>query len=491
MTTAAQTDNNGSLDPNSNAGKLATLRERLAQTQAPMGPEAIETIHAVGKMTARDRVEALLDADSFIEIDALAKHRSPAAELQRSAPYTDGVVTGYGLIDGRQVCVISQDASIFDGTIGEVTGEKIVKVMDLALRTGSPLVNLVDGAGAREAEGMMTLALASKIFLRHTQASGVVPQIAVVFGATTGSRVFTPALSDFVVMVEGAELSLSGEAGSAADHFDTTGTAHFVVEDDAAAVATAQQLIGYLPLNNRAEAPRTAAVVGQTAAENVRPTDQQLNAFMPNESDEAYDMREVIARLVDEGDLLEVQAREADSMIVAFGRIGGRVVGFVANQPKVQLGQITAASAEKAARFVRACDAFNIPLVTLVDAPGFAATEGTALIRSSAKLLHAFAEATVGKVTVVVRKAVGAAYASMASKELGTDVVLAWPSAEISVTDADGQAAVAGPYDAAEIGLVDIVIPPSETRGQLIESLQLLERKSVMLPPKKHGNIAL
>ncbi|WP_018023429.1 acyl-CoA carboxylase subunit beta [Corynebacterium ulceribovis] len=491
MTTAAQTDNNGSLDPNSTAGKLATLRERLAQTHAPMGQEAIENIHAAGKMTARDRVAALLDSGSFVEIDALAKHRSPAPELQRSAPYTDGVVTGYGLIDGRQVCVISQDASIFDGTIGEVTGEKIVKVMDLALRTGCPLVNLVDGAGAREAEGMMTLALASKIFLRHTQASGVVPQIAVVFGNTSGSRVFTPALSDFIVMVDGAEMSLAGESGSAADHFDTTATAHFVAADEAEAIATAQQLVGYLPLNNRAEAPRTIAAVGETAADNVLPTCQQLDSFMPNESDEAYDMREIIARLVDEGDVLEVQAREADSVVVAFGRIGGRVVGFVANQPKVDLGRISPAAAEKAARFIRTCDAFNIPLVSLVDAPGFAPMSGTALVRAASKLVHAYAESTVGKVTVMVRKAVGAAYTAMAPKELGTDVVLAWPSAEISVKDTDGQAAAAGPYDAAGIGLVDIVISPSETRGQLIEALQLLERKSVVLPPKKHGNIAL
>ncbi len=508
-----------------------------------MGEAAVDKVHAKGKMTARERILALLDEGSFVELDALARHRSVNFGLENNRPLGDGVVTGYGTIDGRDVCIFSQDVTVFGGSLGEVYGEKIVKVMDLALKTGRPLVGINEGAGARIQEGVVSLGLYGEIFHRNIQASGVIPQISLIMGPAAGGHVYSPALTDFVVMVDqtsqmfvtGPDVikTVTGEdvtmedLGGAHTHMVKSGVAHYVASGEQDALDYVKDLLSYLPSNNRAEAPRFPATdpISGAIEDSLTDEDLELDSIIPDSPNQPYDMHEVIARLLDDDEFLEVQAERAMNIIVGFGRVDGRSVGIVANQPTQFAGCLDIDASEKAARFVRTCDAFNIPIITLVDVPGFLPGTGqeyNGIIRRGAKLLYAYGEATVGKITIITRKAYGGAYDVMGSKHMGADVNLAWPTAQIAVMGASGavgfvyrkqlqQAAKDGgdvdalrlelqneyedtlvnPYVAAERGYVDAVIPPSHTRGQIVSALRLLERKMVTLPPKKHGNIPL
>ncbi|ANY23019.1 MULTISPECIES: acyl-CoA carboxylase subunit beta [Gordonia] len=542
MTTASR-DDAAAPDIHTTAGKLADLRNRLDETKHPVGEAAVEKTHAKGKLTARERITHLLDEGSFVELDALARHRSTNFGLAERRPLGDGVVSGYGTIDGREVCVFSQDSTVFGGSLGEVYGEKIVKVMDLAIKTGRPLIGINDGAGARIQEGVVSLGLYGEIFHRNVRASGVIPQISLIMGAAAGGHVYSPALTDFVVMVDqtsqmfitgpdviktvtGEEVTME-ELGGAHTHMSKSGTAHYVASDEEDALEYVKELLGYLPSNNRADAPRLP--VAQPAAGSIEDTlteeDLELDTLIPDSPNQPYDMHEVIRRILDDDEFLEVQAEYATNIIIGYGRVDGRSVGIVANQPTQFAGCLDIDASEKAARFVRTCDAFNIPIVTLVDVPGFLPgtdQEYRGIIRRGAKLLYAYGEATVGKITVITRKAYGGAYDVMGSKHMGADVNLAWPTAQIAVMGASGavgfvyrsqlkDAAAKGedvdalrlqlqeeyedtlvnPYVAAARGYVDAVIPPSHTRGQIATALKLLERKMVNLPPKKHGNIPL
>ena len=540
--TSAATATGTAPDKNTTAGKLADLRARLAEANAPMGEAAVERVHEKGKLTARERIEHLLDDGSFVEIDALARHRSTNFGLDSKRPLTDGVVTGYGTIDGRKVCVFSQDSSVFGGALGEVYGEKIVKIMDLAVKTGVPIIGINDGAGARIQEGVVSLGLYSQIFFRNTQASGVIPQISLIMGACAGGHVYSPALTDFVVMVDGtSKMFITGpdviktvtgetvtqeELGGAGTHMSTSGTSHYTASDDEDALSFVQELVTYLPQNNRAEAPRVEAEIMEgSIKDNITDSDRELDTLIPDSPNQPYDIKNVITRITDDAEFLEIQEDYAQNIVIGFGRVEGRSVGFVANQPIQFAGCLDINASEKAARFVRTCDAFNVPIVMLVDVPGFLPgtnQEFDGIIRRGAKLLYAYAEATVGKITVITRKAYGGAYCVMGSKDMGADINLAWPTAQIAVMGASGAvgfvyrkeikaAADAGedavdvmkryeaeyeetlvnPYVAAERGLIDAVIPPSETRGQIIEGLRLLDRKVVNVPAKKHGNIPL
>ncbi|MGW4631830.1 acyl-CoA carboxylase subunit beta [Nocardia sp. NPDC004415] len=533
----------GAPDIHTTAGKLADLRNRLEEAQHPMGEAAVDKVHAKGKMTARERILALLDEGSFVELDALAKHRSVNFGLENNRPLGDGVVTGYGTIDGRDVCIFSQDVTVFGGSLGEVYGEKIVKVMDLALKTGRPLVGINEGAGARIQEGVVSLGLYGEIFHRNVQASGVIPQISLIMGPAAGGHVYSPALTDFVVMVDqtsqmfvtgpdviktvtGEEVTME-DLGGAHTHMTKSGVAHYVASGEQDALDYVKDLLGYLPSNNRAEAPRHEPSDPITGAieESLTDEDLELDTIIPDSPNQPYDMHEVIRRLLDDDEFLEVQAERAMNIICGFGRVDGRSVGIVANQPTQFAGCLDIDASEKAARFVRTCDAFNVPIITLVDVPGFLPGTGqeyNGIIRRGAKLLYAYGEATVGKITIITRKAYGGAYDVMGSKHMGADVNLAWPTAQIAVMGASGavgfvyrkqlkEAAANGadvdalrlelqneyedtlvnPYVAAERGYVDAVIPPSHTRGQIVSALRLLERKMVSLPPKKHGNIPL
>ncbi|MBF6334032.1 acyl-CoA carboxylase subunit beta [Nocardia transvalensis] len=533
----------GAPDIHTTAGKLADLRNRLEEAKHPMGEAAVDKVHAKGKMTARERILALLDEGSFVELDALARHRSVNFGLENNRPLGDGVVTGYGTIDGRDVCIFSQDATVFGGSLGEVYGEKIVKVMDLALKTGRPLIGINDGAGARIQEGVVSLGLYGEIFHRNIQASGVIPQISLIMGAAAGGHVYSPALTDFVIMVDqtskmfitgpdviktvtGEEVTME-ELGGAHTHMVKSGTAHYVASGEQDALDYVKDLLSYLPSNNRAEPPRFPATdpIDGAIEESLTEEDLELDNLIPDSPNQPYDMHEIIRRLLDDDEFLEIQAERAMNIIVGFGRIDGRSVGIVANQPTQFAGCLDIDASEKAARFVRTCDAFNVPIVTLVDVPGFLPGTGqeyNGIIRRGAKLLYAYGEATVGKITIITRKAYGGAYDVMGSKHMGADVNLAWPTAQIAVMGASGavgfvyrkqlqQAAAEGadvdalrlelqneyedtlvnPYVAAERGYVDAVIPPSHTRGQIVSALRLLERKMVSMPPKKHGNIPL
>lgn len=448
---------NSTTDTSTTAGKIADLRDRLAETHKPQGDEIPR---------ARRRVDALLDAGSFVETDALARHRSTAFKADKFRPATDGIVAGYGTIDGRPVCVFSQDATLFDGQIGETAGEKILKVMELAVKSGTPLIGIYEGAGARPNEGIAALEFFSRIQNLQTKLSGVVPQIALVAGPTSGALVHSVVLSDVVVAVKGA-----GELVDDA----TDGTAHIVAEDDASALGLVADILGYLPSNNRALPLR-----GDEAAAEAE-TDE-LDGLIPDADAQAYDMHEVLDRVVDAGTVLELQKFHAPNLITALARVGGRSVGVIANQPEQQAGAIDDAAAEKAARFIRFCDAFNIPLVTFVDSAGYAPD---VLFRRTAKLIGVTAAASVGKIAVVTRKAFGDAYLSLGAKRLGTDLVYAWPTAQIAQDDSYQTE----PYSAAERGLVDAVIPPRETRARIVDGLRLVERKAEDGYPRKHDNL--
>ena len=468
-------------DLTTTAGRIQDLRDRLAEAQVPAGQEAIDAVRENGSATARERVELLLDSGTFVETDALARHRIEVYKMYRTKPATDGVVTGYGLVHGRRVFVFSQDSSLFDGAMGEVYAEKILKLYELATKTGVPVIGIYDSVGPRFQEGIVTAHMQAKILRAAAQASGLVPQIAVVAGDTASLPATTVPLADFVVQVAGAS-------------FDG-GEAHLTVDTDGAAIAQVRDLLAFLPLNNVAASP--------LGTEAEKASELDLDTFMPDDDSQDYDVREIINAVTD-GDFFELGAQTAGSVLTGLAHIGGRAVGVVATQPQVDGGTLTGAAARKAARFIRTCDGFNLPLVQFVDCADAVIPAGEdAPLSGAAALAYAFAEAQVGTVTVITRKALGTAYALLGSKGLGADLVFAWPTAQIALADAATAAEAIGtdvaeyeaenlnPYVATERGLVDAVIEPSQTRTQVLEGLRLLERKVVYSPVKKHGNMPL
>ncbi len=521
------------------ADRLEDLRARHAAATVAPEEAAAAKQHARGKRTARERIDALLDEGSFVELDAFARHRSVNFGLEKRRIAGDGVVVGHGTVDGRPVCVYSQDFTVFGGSLGEVHGQKITKVMDLALRTGVPLVGISDGGGARIQEGVAGLTQFAEIFRRNVAASGVIPQISLILGPSAGGAVYSPALTDFIVMADGtSNMFITGpdviravtgedvgfeELGGAHTHNERSGVAHYLATDEDDAIDYAKQLLSYLPANNLTDPPTYH--VGEPLPLEVTDTDLALDALVPDSDSQPYDMRTVVEHVLDDGVLLEVQPLYARNVLVGFGHVEGHPVGVVANQPLQMAGTLDINAAEKAARFVRTCDAFNIPVLTFVDVPGFLPgtdQEWNGIIRRGAKLIYAYAEATVPLVTVITRKAYGGAYIVMGSKQLGADVNLAWPTAQIAVMGAGGavnilqraalkavadaggdveaerarltreyEEAIVNPWDAAERGYVDAVIEPSQTRLQISRALRLLRTKRASLPPKKHGNIPL
>ena len=506
---------------------LEALRERRLEGG---GRERVERQHAEGKLTAHERIELLLDPGSFFELDPFVVHRSRDFGMEKSQVPGDGVVCGAGTIEGRPIYIFAQDFTVFGGSLSESNADKICKVMDLAVQNGAPIIGLNDSGGARIQEGVVSLAGYSKVFLRNTRASGVVPQISAILGPCAGGAVYSPAITDFVFMTEKTSyLFVTGpdvirtvtheevtkeDLGGARTHSSVSGVAHFVRDGDEAVLAGIRELLSYVPSNNLDEPPRRAA-------REPRAGDASLNAFIPEEPNRPYDMAELVRRVADEGVFFEIHANFARNMLVGFIRLAGRSVGVVANQPMHLAGVLDIDASVKGARFVRFCDAFNIALVTIEDVPGFlpgTVQEFGGIIRHGAKLLYAFAEATVPKVTVITRKAYGGAYCVMASKHIRTDVNFAWPGAEIAVMGpegavnilykreidkaADPQAAraaragefrekFANPYVAAARGFIDEVIHPRQTRAKLIAALAGLETKRDKNPPKKHGNIPL
>jgi len=525
-------------DLSTTAGKLAELRRRVAEVANAGSTTAVEKQHAKGKKTARERIAMLLDEGTFIEMDKYARHRSNQFGQEKHRPYGDGVVTGYGQVDGRQIAVFAQDFTVFGGSLGEVFGEKIVKVMDWAAKIGVPVVGLNDSGGARIQEGVVSLGLYGEIFFRNVRSSGVVPQISVIMGPCAGGAVYSPAITDFTVMVDktshmfitGPDVikTVTGEEvefedlGGARAHNTKSGVAHYMGADEDDAIDYVKALLSYLPSNNMELPP--AFGDGES---DLSPTDDDLwlDTCIPDSPNQPYDMHEVIRHVVDEGEFLEVHALFAPNIIVGFARVDGMSVGIVANQPMQFAGCLDIEASEKAARFVRTCDAFNVPVVTFVDVPGFLPgtdQEWNGIIRRGAKLIYAYAEATVPKITVITRKAYGGAYDVMGSKHLGADINLAWPTAQIAVMGAQGavnilyrkelakareegrdveqaradfiklyEQTLANPYIAAERGYIDTVISPSNTRMNVTRALRALRTKRESLPPKKHGNIPL
>ena len=532
-------------DIHTTAGKLADLIRRNDAAVHAGSAVAVDKRHAAGRKTARERVEQLMDEGSFIEVDELGRHRSTAFDQQKNRPYGDGVIIGFGTIDGRQVCVFSQDFTVFGGSLGEVFGEKIVKIMDLAMKTGCPVIGINDSGGARIQEGVVALGLYAEIFRRNVHSSGVIPQISLVMGPCAGGAVYSPAITDFTVMVDktshmfitgpdviktvtGEDVGME-ELGGAHTHNTKSGVAHYMGHDEDDAIDYVKALLSYLPSNNLEDAPSFEWDLEDTTDQDAV-KDPFLDTFIPDSANQPYDMHTVIGHIVDatedgSPDFLEVHALFAQNILCGFGRIEGRSVGVVANQPMQLAGCLDIDASEKAARFVRTCDAFNVPVLTFVDVPGFLPgtdQEWNGIIRRGAKLLYAYAEATVPLVTVITRKAYGGAYDVMGSKHLGADMNLAWPTAQIAVMGAQGavnilyrkeiaevlaaggdvdaarqqfvteyEDTLANPYMAAERGYVDSVIPPSDTRSWVIRALRALRNKRETLPPKKHGNIPL
>nr|WP_211244041.1 acyl-CoA carboxylase subunit beta [Actinospica robiniae] len=518
------------------AGKLEELRRRIDEAAHAGSLAAVEKQHAKGKLTARERVGLLLDEGSFVEFDEFARHRSTNFGLEASRPYGDGVVTGYGTVDDRPVAVFSQDFTVFGGALGEVYGQKILKVMDFALKTGCPVIGINDSGGARIQEGVASLAAYGEIFRRNTYASGVIPQISLIVGPCAGGAVYSPAITDFTVMVDQtSHMFITGpdviktvtgedvgfeELGGARTHNTASGVAHHMAGDEHEAIEYVKGLLSYLPSNNLSEPP----AFPEEADPTVTDEDRELDALVPDSANQPYDMHTVIEHVLDEAEFLETQPLFAPNIITGFGRVEGHPVGIVANQPMQFAGCLDIDASEKAARFVRTCDAFNLPVITFVDVPGFlpgVGQEHTGIIRRGAKLIFAYAEATVPLITVITRKAYGGAYDVMGSKHLGADLNLAWPSAQIAVmgaqgavnvlhrrtlaeADANGEAeavrarliqeyedTLLNPYVAAERGYVDSVIMPSDTRFHIVRGLRHLRNKRESLPPKKHGNIPL
>ncbi|QHC01512.1 methylmalonyl-CoA carboxyltransferase [Epidermidibacterium keratini] len=526
------------IDLTTTAGKIEDLERRKAEVANAGSERAVEKQHARGKKTARERIEMLLDPGTFIEMDKYARHRSTAFGQEKNRPYGDGVVTGYGQIDGRQVAVFAQDFTVFGGSLGEVFGEKIVKVMDFAMKIGCPVIGLNDSGGARIQEGVVSLGLYGEIFHRNVRASGVIPQISLIMGPCAGGAVYSPAITDFTVMVDqtshmfitgpdviktvtGEDVGME-ELGGAKTHNTKSGVAHYMGDDEQDAIDYVKALLSYLPSNNLDTAPEYE---GNGDDLTGREEDIWLDTVIPDSPNMPYDMKAIIEHVVDDGEYLEVQPMFAPNILCGFARIDGQSVGIVGNQPMQFAGTLDIDASEKAARFVRTCDAFNVPVVTFVDVPGFlpgTSQEWNGIIRRGAKLIYAYAEATVPKVTVITRKAYGGAYDVMGSKHLGADINLAWPSGQIAVMGAQGAVNIlhrntlkkvadeggdveakrkelvdeyelhlANPYIAAERGYIDTVINPQNTRMNVTRALRALKNKRESLPPKKHGNIPL
>ncbi len=511
--------------------KIAQLRNKRQQAQLGGGQARIDRQHQKGKMTARERVEELLDPGTFRELDPFVTHRAVGFGVEERKPLGDSVVTGWGTIAGRQVYLFSQDFTVFGGSLSEAHAEKVCKVMDLALKNGAPVIGLNDSGGARIQEGVVSLAGYAHIFLRNVLASGVIPQISAILGPCAGGAVYSPAMTDFILMTKDtSHMFITGpevikevtreevtfdELGGAMTHASRSGVAHFAADDEEHCLALVRQLLSFLPQNNMEDPPTVPS------GDPPDRSDETLNTVVPASPSVPYDVRGIIGSVVDDGQFLEIHQHWAENIVVGFGRFGGRATGIVANQPAVLAGVLDIDASRKAARFVRFCDAFNIPIVTFVDVPGFLPgvdQEHSGIILNGAKLLWAYCEATVPKVTVITRKAYGGAYDVMSSKHIRGDISYAWPTAEIAVMGPEGAVSIvfrnelavaddpeeekarlveeyreqfANPYVAAGRGYVDDVIEPQETRPRLIEALDLLQNKRDANPPKKHGNIPL
>jgi propionyl-CoA carboxylase beta chain len=511
--------------------KLAQLQQLRENAVHNAGQAAVDKQHAKGKYTARERIEKLLDPGSFQELDVFVRHRTTDFDMQNNRPYGDAVVTGHGTIDGRRVCVFSQDFTVFGGSLGEVMSEKMCKVMDLAEKIGCPVIGINDSGGARIQEGVVSLGAYGEVFLRNVRSSGVIPQISLIMGPCAGGAVYSPAITDFIFMVkETSHMFITGpeviktvtgeevgfeELGGAMSHNTKSGVAHFAAEDEDQCLEDARYLLSFLPQNNLETAPRVAS------SDDPERMDPELDSIVPASPNKPYDMRNVLRHIVDDGEFFEVHEHYAKNMICGFARLDGASVGIIGNQPNAMAGVLDIDSSEKAARFIRTCDAFNIPFITFCDVPGFlpgTTQEWGGIIRHGAKLLYAFTEATVPKITVITRKAYGGAYDVMGSKHLGADFNFAWPTAEVAVMGPEGavniiyrrelasaenpaerrqeliddyKAHFANPYIAAERGYIDDVIVPHQTRPVLIKALATLETKRLPGPRRKHGNIPL
>ncbi len=520
------TEPTGPSDP-----RIAQLRALKEQALKSGGQRRIDAQHARGKLTARERIALLLDPGTFRELDAFVTHRSTEFGLDEERYLGDSVVTGWGAVEGRLVYVFSQDFTVFGGSLSEAHAEKVCKVLDLAMKNGAPVIGLNDSGGARIQEGVVSLGGYAEIFLRNTLASGVIPQLSAVMGPCAGGAVYSPALTDFIVMVKSTSyMYVTGPdvvktvthedvthdgLGGAMTHNATSGVAHFAAESDEDAIATLRRLLSYLPQNNLEDAPTAAT------SDDPQRMDEALDGLVPESPNKPYDMHEVIRRVMDDGEFLEVHEHYAQNILVGFARLGGRSVGIVAQQPAVLAGCLDINSSDKGARFVRFCDCFNIPIITFEDVPGFlpgVGQEHGGIIRHGAKLLYAYCEATVPKITVITRKAYGGAYDVMSSKHIRGDINYAWPTAEIAVMGSAGAVSIifrdeiaaaadpeaerqrlvgdyqkrfASPYAAAARGYIDDVIEPHETRPRLIEALEMLKNKRDANPPKKHANMPL
>ncbi len=507
--------------------QLVELREEAEHAEGP----AVEKQHERGKLTARERVEKLLDPGSFQELDAFVRHRTSAFGMDKNRPLADAVVTGHGTIEGRRVCVFSQDFTVFGGSLGEVMGEKMVKIMDLAAKIGCPVIGINDSGGARIQEGVVSLGAYGDVFVRNVMCSGVIPQISLIMGPCAGGAVYSPAITDFVFMVkETSHMFITGpdvirtvtgeevgfeELGGAMSHNTKSGVAHFASDDEESCLEDCRYLLSFLPSNNLQNAPRVAPT------DDPQRMDRELDHVVPDNPNKPYDMRDLVRHVVDDGEFFEVHEHYAKNIICGFARLDGFAVGIVGNQPNQLAGVLDIDASAKGARFVRTCDAFNIPLITFTDVPGFlpgTAQEWGGIIRHGAKLLYAFTEATVPKLTVITRKAYGGAYDVMSSKHLLADFNFAWPTAEVAVMGPEGavniiyrrdiassptpderrekliadyKAHFANPYSAAERGYIDDVIEPHETRPKLITALHTLQSKRQQGPARKHGNIPL
>jgi len=511
--------------------KLKELHEIHRRAEEGGGPERRKRQHDASKLTARERIDFLLDEDTFEEMDKLVEHRCTDFGMEKQKIPGDGVVTGYGHIAGRSVCVFAQDFTVFGGSLSEAYGEKICKIMDMAMKMGMPVIGLNDSGGARIQEGVVSLKGYADIFLRNTVASGVVPQISAIMGPCAGGAVYSPAITDFILMVKDTsymfvtgpeviktvphEEVTKNELGGAITHSATSGVAHFAVADDRECLATIRELVSFIPSNNMEDPPR------RESSDPWDRADEKLNTMVPMDPNQPYDIREIIKTVVDENHFFEVHRNYARNIVVGFARLDGRPVGIVANQPGFLAGTLEISASIKGARFVRFCDAFNIPLITFEDVPGFlpgTAQEFGGIIKHGAKLLYAFAEATVPKITVITRKAYGGAYCVMSSKHIRTDLNYAYPTAEIAVMGSEGAVNIlyrnelkeandpaslrkekaeefrsmfASPYIAAQRGFIDEIIEPKWTRKKLIVGLRTLENKRDSNPPRKHGNIPL
>jgi len=506
--------------------KFEEFEKRNKNAELGGGKERIERQHKAGRKTARERIEDLLDPGTFVEIDKFMTHRCNDFGMEKNKIPGDGVVCGHGKIDGRLMYVFAQDFTVFGGTLSRANADKIVKIMDLAMKMGAPVIGLNDSGGARIQEGVESLGGYADIFYRNVMASGVVPQISAILGPCAGGAVYSPAMTDFIMMVkESSYMFVTGpdviktvtheevtkeELGGAVTHNAKSGVAHMIAENDEQAMMMIREMMGFLPLNNMEDPPV------RPCTDDIHREDEHLDGIVPDDPNKPYDMKEIIEAVVDNNNFFEIQCQYAQNILIGFARMGGRSVGIVANQPAHLAGVLDINSSLKAARFVRFCDAFNIPLITFEDVPGFlpgTAQEFGGIIKHGAKLLYAFSEATVPKITIITRKAYGGAYDVMSSKHIGADVNFAYPTAEIAVMGADGAVNIifrdkltdkekkeavadyrktfASPYKAAELGYIDEIIYPRETRFKIIQALEMTQTKSKTNPPKKHGNIPL